>query len=132
MSHAATLGPDRVGCLAFAAQLRSVAIVRSSVVWVSEAVRGEGAYLKDVNGRRFMSTEDSRAELAPRDIVARAILSCRFWRGPPEPSRIVTHINFHPSNPGSLSVFHKPALMFGQLHEPLCVGSQAQGCKRLS
>ncbi len=40
---------------------------------VSEAVRGEGAYLRDVNGERFMPGEDARAELAPRDVVARAI-----------------------------------------------------------
>jgi len=40
---------------------------------VSEAVRGEGAYLRDVNGDRFMPAADPRAELAPRDVVARAI-----------------------------------------------------------
>ncbi len=40
---------------------------------VSEAVRGEGAYLRDVNGHRFMPDTDPRAELAPRDVVARAI-----------------------------------------------------------
>ncbi len=40
---------------------------------VSEAVRGEGAYLRDVHGDRFMPQDDPRAELAPRDVVARAI-----------------------------------------------------------
>lgn len=40
---------------------------------VTEALRGEGAYLKLPNGERFMERFDSRAELAPRDIVARAI-----------------------------------------------------------
>ena len=40
---------------------------------VTEALRGEGALLKLPNGERFMPRFDDRAELAPRDIVARAI-----------------------------------------------------------
>jgi L-aspartate oxidase len=40
---------------------------------VTEALRGEGALLKLPNGERFMPRFDERAELAPRDIVARAI-----------------------------------------------------------
>src|SRR5215217_4773914 len=40
---------------------------------VSEAVRGEGAYLRNAAGERFMTAVHPLAELAPRDVVARAI-----------------------------------------------------------
>lgn len=40
---------------------------------ISEAVRGEGAYLVDRKGRRFMSDYHPDGELAPRDVVSRAI-----------------------------------------------------------
>jgi L-aspartate oxidase len=42
---------------------------------LSEAMRGEGALLKDVNGTLFMKHYHPDAELAPRDIVSRAIIS---------------------------------------------------------
>jgi L-aspartate oxidase len=49
-------------------------VAGSSRYLISEAVRGAGAYLRDKNGVRFMLEEDSRAELATRDVVSRAIV----------------------------------------------------------
>ncbi len=40
---------------------------------LSEALRGEGAYLRNLELKRFMPTYHEMAELAPRDVVARAI-----------------------------------------------------------
>lgn len=50
-------------------------VAGSSRTLISEAVRGEGAILRDRTGYRFMPDCDSRAELAPRDVVAKAIVA---------------------------------------------------------
>ncbi len=50
-------------------------IAGSSRNLITEAMRGEGAHLVDRNGYRFMPDYDSRAELAPRDVVSRAIVT---------------------------------------------------------
>ncbi len=50
---------------------------------ISEAVRGEGAYLVDAKGDRFLFAYDPRGELAPRDIVSRAVFTHLAKTGDP-------------------------------------------------
>ncbi len=50
-----------------------LALNDSNAFLISEAVRGEGAYLRGADGERFMVAIHPQAELAPRDVVARGI-----------------------------------------------------------
>jgi L-aspartate oxidase len=91
--YASTTNPSVSTGDGVAAALRAGAVVRDlefvqfhpTVAWlgarsrgqqplVSEAVRGEGAFLVDDDGVRFMTGQHELADLAPRDVVAKAIL----------------------------------------------------------
>ena len=91
--YAATTNPPVSTGDGVAAALRAGAVIRDlefvqfhpTVLWlggaaagqqplVSEAVRGEGAFLVDDAGCRFMPGQHELADLAPRDVVAKAIL----------------------------------------------------------
>jgi len=58
-------------------QFHPTALAAPGLFLISEAVRGEGAVLRDRHGHRFMTDVDPRAELAPRDVVARAVFAVR-------------------------------------------------------
>ena len=100
--YASTTNPSVSTGDGVAAALRAGAVVRDlefvqfhpTVLWVghrahgqqplvSEAVRGEGAFLVDDEGHRFMTGRHPMADLAPRDVVAKAILRSMHGSGRP-------------------------------------------------
>ncbi|GAA2901342.1 L-aspartate oxidase [Microbacterium esteraromaticum] len=64
-------------------QFHPTVLVDGGSFLVSEAVRGAGAVLRDAAGRRFLLDEHPDAELAPRDVVARAIARRAEEQGEP-------------------------------------------------
>lgn len=59
---------------------------------LSEALRGEGAYLRGEDGRRFLFDHHPKGELAPRDVVARAIVAEVRRSGHPRVYLDLTHL----------------------------------------
>lgn len=53
----------------------AIDIARDPAPLATEALRGDGAFLVDGQGRRFMHDYDAKGDLAPRDVVARSIQS---------------------------------------------------------
>jgi L-aspartate oxidase len=64
-------------------QFHPTALAVAGSFLVSEAVRGDGAVLRNAAGERFMLDEHPLAELAPRDVVARAIATEMLRTGEP-------------------------------------------------
>ncbi|GGE84951.1 L-aspartate oxidase [Mycetocola zhadangensis] len=62
-------------------QFHPTALVTSGNFLISEAVRGDGAVLRDAAGNRFMPSVHPNAELAPRDVVARGIAATMALQG---------------------------------------------------
>ncbi|HAG81558.1 MAG TPA: L-aspartate oxidase, partial [Cyanobacteria bacterium UBA12227] len=68
---------------------------------ISEAVRGEGAHLVDTEGRRFAFDYHPSGELAPRDIVSRAIFS-HLQKTTPDPATSHVYLDLRPIPPDKI------------------------------
>jgi len=68
---------------------------------ISEAVRGEGAHLVDVEGKRFAFDYHPQGELAPRDIVSRAIFS-HLEKTAPNPATANVYLDLRSIKPAQI------------------------------
>jgi len=74
---------------------------------ISEAVRGFGAYLRNKAGDRFMLAADPRGELAPRDVVSRAINSELIFSGDSHVFLDCTHLEMPAFKKHFPNIFNK-------------------------
>lgn len=74
---------------------------------ITEALRGYGGVLRDINGKEFMQKYDPRGSLAPRDIVARAIDSEMKLAGSAHVYLDITHKNANETRDGYPTIYNK-------------------------
>ncbi len=79
---------------------------------ISEAVRGEGAYVVNEEGKRFLQSYDEQAELAPRDVVSAAIFTEMSSSGSSNVYLTLNHLD-HEKMRNRFSYIYKEALKYG-------------------
>jgi len=79
---------------------------------ISEAVRGEGAYVVNEEGQRFLQSFDEQAELAPRDVVSAAIFTEMSSSGSTNVYLTLSHLD-HEKMKNRFSYIYNKALKYG-------------------